>query len=528
MFYKNKRYLKFLIILCFYPMFILYTNIFNTKEKTEEKLINNKKNKIEKEYMDKIENINFQAYNNNCFGSLIIGGGPAGLTAATYCSRFGIPTGVIMGQEPGGALMKTGVVENWPGILALEGKYIIDAAVKQSKHAGAIILYEFVTNIVVDCYPFKVITNKNIYYAFSIMIATGSTIKKLGCPGEEEYWGKGVSSCAICDALLHKGKSVIVVGGGDSACEEALQLVPHVDSVYLLVRGKIMRASQAMQEKVIKNKKINILYETELKKILGNKESVTNAILVNGEKEYFFNDKFPGKNLSGIFIAIGQLPNTNLVKDIVDIQPNGLIACQGRSQNTSFPGIFCGGDVSNHYKQAGIAAGEGTIAAIDMFNFLQNLKIDMNFYKENTKIWVENNNTNTCINGVCNLVLDKIEEKETLPPLNAEYKIQTIKTEKEYKKLIGINDNKYYLIDIFGSGCPACDVIKTTINQYIKKNPKLSIYLINYETLPSIQQIYSIKSIPTLLLIKNGKVISKRIGSMDLKEFQEWINKCTN
>ena len=520
MIYKNKRYSKLLSVCFFYLIFILCTNIFNLTNQNEQKVIINKKNNIEKNNMDKIENINFDFYSNNCFGSLIIGGGPAGLTAATYCSRFGIPTGVIMGQEPGGALMKTGIVENWPGIISLEGKCIIDSSIKQAENAGSIILYEYVNEIIVDTYPFKVITNKNTYYAFSIMIATGSTIKKLGCEGEEKYWGKGVSSCAICDALLHKGKSVLVIGGGDSACEEALQLVPHVDSVYVLVRGKAMRASQAMQEKIIKNKKINILYETQLKKIIGNNEFLSNAILLNNEKEYLFSDKFTNKELTGVFIAIGQFPNTNLVKDIVDINSHGLIECQGRTQQTSFPGIFCGGDVSNNYRQAGIAAGEGTIAAIDMFNFLQNNKIDMNFYEKNKKIWFKKNN---CINGVCTLSEKPIDTD--VVAIDTKKDLKVITTKKEYDKIISENNNKYYIIDIFGSGCPACDVMKTTINQYSKKNPKVSIYLINHEKLPFIKDLYPIRAVPTILLIKNAKIISKIIGSMDLKELEQWINK---
>lgn len=533
---KNKKYFKIfgILILFFYPIFLLYSNIFNTKG-YEEKKVNNSNSNIETKYMDKSNKIDFSHYNNNCFGAIIIGGGPAGLMAGTYASRFGIPTGIIMGQEPGGPLMRTGIVENWPGIIGMQGKIIVETSIKQAENSNAIILYEYVTNIEVNCYPFKVITNKNTYYAFSIMIATGSTIKKLGCLGEEKYWGKGVSSCAICDGALHKNKSVLVVGGGDSACEEALQLLPHANNIYVLVRGTHMRASQAMQEKIKANKKIKILYETQLKEIIGKNDVVSDAILLHNEKEYLFSEQFSEPCLSGVFIAIGQTPNIDLIKNIVDIDHHGLIICQEKSQKTSFPGIFCGGDVSNNYRQAGIAAGEGTKAAIDIFNFLQNQKIDMIFYEKNKHIWykninldenvkiIENNNNSYCVDGVC-IIPNVAPVKENTSKF---YKIEKIKSEKEYKKLIIEKKDEYYIIDIFGSHCPACVEMKRTFDEYIKNKPDMSIYLINYEELPSIRKIYKILGVPTILLMKNGKVISKAVGSMDLKEFKKWIDKHT-
>jgi thioredoxin reductase (NADPH) len=533
---NNKKYLKIfgVLILFFYPVLMVYSNIFNIKANIE-KNITPDKDSIEKKCMNNIKNIDFGGYNNNCFGALIIGGGPAGLMAGTYASRFGIPTGIIMGQEPGGPLMRTGVVENWPGIVGMQGKLIVESSIKQAEQSNAIILYEYVTGIEVDVYPFKVITNKNIYYAFSIMIATGSTIKKLGCVGEERYWGKGVSSCAICDGAMHKNKPVLVVGGGDSACEEALQLVPHAESVYLLVRGKHMRASQVMQEKIQGHKKIKILYETQLKEVIGKDDIVVDALLVNNEEEYLFSKKFSEKLLSGVFIAIGQTPNIDLIKDIVEIDHHGLIVCQSRTQKTSFPGIFCGGDVSNSYRQAGIAAGEGTAAAIDMFNFLQDHKIDMLFYEKNKKIWFQNpktdinvnlkivENNNNCIDGVCPIPNIAVASDNA----NKRYKIEKITTEKDYKKLMTEKKDEYFVIDIFGSNCPACVEMKRTFDEYMKNKPTLSVYLINYEQLPFITKTYKILGVPTLLLIKNGKVISKAVGSMDLKEFKKWVDKHT-
>jgi thioredoxin reductase (NADPH) len=478
-----------------------------------------------KELNMQIENKDFTKYT-NCCGTIIIGSGPAGAICATYAARLGIPsTTIIMGEEPGGALMRTGTVENWPGILGLEGKNIMESTIKQAQLSGAQIIYEYVTDIVTDQWPFKVITNKNIYYAFSIMLATGSTINKLKCKGEEEYWGKGVSPCAICDAPLHKNKTVIIVGGGDSACEEALQLSVHASKVFVLVRSNKMRASFVMQERLKNDKKITILYNTELTEVIGNKKEVTDAILTNEEEVFSFSKKYPDESLSGVFIAIGQTPNIKLLENIVDILPNGLIKCKERSQKTSFNGIFCAGDVCNNYKQAVIAAGEGSKAAIEIFEFLQEKEINKNFYEKNKNIWLKATNTN-CQNGTCTIENLKQTENTQITENTHKNKLKEITTEKEYNNLSQEHKNDLYIIEIFGSACPACDIMKKTLQQYIKEN-SLPTYLINIEKLPKISRIFSIKSIPVILLMKGSQIIAKTIGYMNLDELKKWIKKNT-
>lgn len=476
---------------------------------------------------------NKEKYNGNCCGVIIIGGGPAGLAAATYCARLGIKsTTIIMGPNPGGELMKTGVVENWPGIVAMEGKTIMNNTILQAKNSGANIIYEYVKEIIFSEWPFKVITNKNTYYTFSVMLATGSTIKKLECPGEEKYWGKGVSSCAVCDAPMHKQKTVIVVGGGDSACEEVLQLLPHVGMIYVLVRGEKMRASFVMQEKIKYNPKVKILYNTEIKEILGANDGVNDALLINKNGHIMkFSEMNEGPHFSGIFLAVGHYPNTGLVDAVIEKEANGLIKKIGATQKTSFPGLFCGGDVSNAYRQAGVASGEGAVAAIDIFNFLNEHNISAPFIQKYEHIWKTSmSNEIICENGVCLFPTVGNEKPIVVAPeknVSPSAEMTVIRSFKKYEEIGKKNKDSFYIVDLFGTYCPACDLMKKTLQKYNKKNGHLSVYLINVEDVPQVASLYNVKSIPTILLMKNGKVITKKIGYMELDEFEQWITKNT-
>lgn len=476
---------------------------------------------------------NKEKYNGNCCGVIIIGGGPAGLAAATYCARLGIKsTTIIMGPNPGGELMKTGVVENWPGIVAMEGKTIMNNTILQAKNSGANIIYEYVKEIIFSEWPFKVITNKNSYYTFSVMLATGSTIKKLECPGEEKYWGKGVSSCAVCDAPMHKQKTVIVVGGGDSACEEVLQLLPHVGMIYVLVRGEKMRASFVMQEKIKYNPKVKILYNTEIKEILGDNDGVNDALLINKKGAIMkFSEMNEGPHFSGIFLAVGHYPNTRLVDAVIEKEANGLIKKIGATQKTSFPGLFCGGDVSNAYRQAGVASGEGAVAAINIFDFLNEHNISASFIQKYEHIWKTSiSNEIICENGVCLFPTVGNEKPIVVAPeknVSHSAEMTVITSFKKYEEIGNKNKDSFYIVDLFGTYCPACDLMKKTLQKYNKKNGHLSVYLINVEDVPQVASLYNVKSIPTILLMKNGKVIAKKIGYMELDEFEQWITKNT-
>ena len=465
------------------------------------------------DFFKKIESLN-----GNTATTLIIGSGPAAQAAAMYCARLGGRPLVIAGND-GGQLEYTGVVENIPYVINKQGKDVVALGIQQAKSFGAHFVNEVVTKILVDEYPFKVITNKNVYYAFSIILAMGSNIKKLECPGADLYWGKGISSCAVCDAPLYKDKKVIVVGGGDGACESALQLAFYAKEIAVFVRKSEMRASKIMQEKIKDHKKIKVFYNTEIQKINGDSEKVTHVTAFSDQEK----QDFP---VDGLFIAIGQFPNTQLVEKIVNIDPlTKAIEYRGRSQATSFDGIFGAGEVGDtHYKQAGIATGEGIKAALDAFDFLTKQSINDEFIKKYMKIWFVEEKI--CPNGICSIEDGtKIVREEV-----KKGKISDISYNRDFKKIINKNKMSYFLVDFTAPWCSGCKVLKKTLHEYIKEGGELDVFTINVDEMNSevvtlVKPNVYIKSIPLLLLMKGDAIVARHIGSMDLKELKSWIQK---
>jgi thioredoxin reductase (NADPH) len=532
-------------------MFILFTMIlviFSLYSIFSDKIQNNYKGNFNKkmEINYKIEKQKLKDLKNNCATTAIIGSGPAGCSAALYCSRMGGITTVISGDEPGGQLMTTSIVENWPGLLNLEGPMIMQLSKNQAEKYGAIFIEDNVTSIDSSTWPFKLtLKSGNILYAFSIILSTGSTHKNLNCVGEKEYWSKGVSSCAICDGPIYKNKDVIVVGGGDSACEEALQLVPHVKSIKLLVRSNKMRASTIMKKRIEDYKKIEILYNTNIKEIKGDNKKVNQVILLNNENKKEFN-----LEVSAVFIAIGHIPNTNLLKDIVEIDENGLIVCKYPSQETSIEGIYAAGDVSNNYRQAGIASGEGIKAALDAYNFLQNKEIEENFIKNNSEIWITKKNVEkeltkriedqiVCENGSCYLVqpienindkkiekiankkIEKIANKKIEKEIIKEKKVKTeiidIKTMKDLKKIGKELKNQFWLLDLYTTQCPSCKTLKLTLNDYILDNNSISVYTMNVENTIDALDYFDVNAVPVIILMNGENEVNRTVGSIDKK-----------
>lgn len=477
-------------------------NINTDNANDENKMVNIK---IEAEKISKL--------NNNSATTIIIGSGPAGIASALYSARNGERPLVIAGTNYGGQLTGTGDVENVPFVMAKKGKDLISDGITQAQKFGAIFLYENCTQIITSEYPYKIVTTNGIYYAFSIILAMGSEVKKLNCPGIEKYWGKGVSSCAICDAPLYKEKVVAVVGGGDSACEEALQLSHHAKKIHLLVRSNKMRASQIMQERVMNDKKIEINYETEVKEIIGDENKIIKIIATKDKKEI-------NLEISGLFIAIGHTPNTSLIKDIVQLTKEGLVECIGRSQTTSVPGVFAAGEIEDgKYRQAGVCAGNGIKASLDASEFLIKQEINSSFITSHEKIWKKNDKT--CVNGVCSVNVNSLNESTQ----NKKKKIIDIKSKTAYENIINENKKKYYLIELYATFCPACTVMKKALEEYITSNNALETYMINIENIPEIADKFNISSIPVLILMDGKKEIARAIGSMDTKKIENWLKK---
>jgi thioredoxin reductase (NADPH) len=298
---------------------------------------------------------------------LIIGSGPAGYTAAIYAARAGLKPVMYMGSQPGGQLTITTDVENYPGYPnGIQGPEMMMEFQKQAERFGTDVRYGMVTKVDFSGYPHKVIVDdEKELEAEAVIIATGASAKWLGLPSEERLNGKGVSACAVCDGFFFRGNDVVVVGAGDTACEEASYLSNICSKVYMLVRRDEMRASQIMQKRVLSKSNIEVLWNTETDEILGEDEVEAVRVLNNqtGEKREI--------KAKGFFIAIGHEPNTGIFKQILDMDEQGYLITKPGSTHTNIGGVFASGDAQDKiYRQAVTAAGTGCMAALDAERFL--------------------------------------------------------------------------------------------------------------------------------------------------------------
>lgn len=306
---------------------------------------------------------------------LIIGSGPAGYTAAIYAGRAGLSPILLEGIQPGGQLTTTTVVENFPGFPeGIDANELMDGMRQQAERFGAKILPNIATRVILSERPYAVtLDDDKLIIAESIIIATGASAKYLGLRDETKYMGQGVSACATCDGFFYRNKVVAVVGGGDTACEEACYLAGLASKVYLIVRKSYLRASTIMRDRVLANDKIDVLLETNTLGLYG-ENGVEGAHLVYKkgtpyEKEY----DLP---IDGFFLAIGHHPNSELFTPRVKTDEQGYIITDGDSPRTGVPGVFAAGDVADpHYRQAVIAAASGAKAAMEAEKFLATIGI---------------------------------------------------------------------------------------------------------------------------------------------------------
>ena len=297
---------------------------------------------------------------------IVIGSGPAGFTAALYAARADLEPLVLKGLEAGGQLMLTTDVENYPGFAdGILGPELMDQMEKQAQRFGAEILPVHVTDVDLDVRPFVVKAGDQEWRAKTLIISTGATARWLGIPGEEKLRGRGVSACATCDGFFFRDRELLVVGGGDTAMEEASFLTKFASKVTIVHRRDAFRASKVMQDRVFENDKIEVAWNTVLDEIRGD-DAVTGALardVATGETHELAAD--------GVFMAIGHDPTTALFRDKLELDENGYIVVQEPSTATSVPGVFAAGDVTDHtYRQAVTAAGQGCKAAIDAERYL--------------------------------------------------------------------------------------------------------------------------------------------------------------
>ncbi|MDO5509499.1 MAG: thioredoxin-disulfide reductase [Weeksellaceae bacterium] len=315
-----------------------------------------------------------QNVENKIHQTIIIGSGPAGYTAAIYAARANMEPIIITGMQPGGQLTTTTEVENFPGYPnGITGPEMMVELQQQAERFGTQVIFDMVTQVEFDKsgqHIHKVRTaNGQEFSTRSIIISTGASAKYLGLEDETKYAGSGVSACATCDGFFYRGKDVAVIGGGDTAAEEATYLAKLCRKVYLLVRKEEMRASKVMQERVFKTPNLELMYNHELIGLEGD-GVVEKAIIYNNQTE-----QQSQLQVDGVFIAIGHKPNTDLFVGMLDMDANGYLLTRDKTTHTNVPGVFACGDVQDHiYRQAVTAAGSGCMAALDAERYVAELE----------------------------------------------------------------------------------------------------------------------------------------------------------
>ena len=301
---------------------------------------------------------------------LILGSGPAGLTAAIYSARANLAPIIVAGMQPGGQMTITTDVENYPGFPdVIQGPWLMEQMQKQAEHVGARVMHDIIVSIDLSKRPFTCISDSgDVYTADSLIVTTGASARWLGLPSEKKFQGFGVSACATCDGFFFRGKEVVVVGGGNTAVEEALYLTNHATKVTLVHRRDFLRAEKILQKRLMEHPKIQVVWDSAVDEVLGKEGplGVTGVRLKNvktGALQEITTD--------GLFVAIGHTPNTELFKGVLDMDENGYLVTAADSTRTNIPGVFAAGDVQDHvYRQAVTAAGTGCMAALEADRFI--------------------------------------------------------------------------------------------------------------------------------------------------------------
>ncbi|SIQ82938.1 MULTISPECIES: thioredoxin-disulfide reductase [Acidiphilium] len=301
---------------------------------------------------------------------LIIGAGPAGYTAAIYAARANLAPVLVAGLQPGGQLTITTDVENYPGFAdVIQGPWLMEQMEAQARHVGTRIDHDIITSVDFTTRPMQAVADSGtIYLADAIVIATGAQARWLGLPSEQTYQGAGVSACATCDGFFYRGKTVAVVGGGNTAVEEALYLTHHASKVILIHRRGVLRAEKILQDRLFKNPQIDVIWDHAVDEILG---AGSPAVVTGARLRHTETGAHRDITVDGVFIAIGHDPATSLFRGKLDMDADGYITTVPGSTRTSSPGVFAAGDVQDRiFRQAVTAAGSGCMAALEAEKFL--------------------------------------------------------------------------------------------------------------------------------------------------------------
>jgi thioredoxin reductase (NADPH) len=300
---------------------------------------------------------------------IIVGSGPAGYTAAIYAARANLAPLMVSGMQSGGQLMLTTLVENYPGFVdGIMGPELMESMRKQAERFGTDMIAEDAAAVDFSRHPFVVRVGETAYEGDTVIVATGASAKLLGLPGERELMGRGVSTCATCDGFFFKDQNIMVVGGGDSALEEALYLARLGRHVQIVHRRDVLRASKIMQDRVLANPKISLVWDSVVDTIADPAEGKVTAVLLRHVKTGVVTEH----PVDGLFVAIGHEPNTALFRGQLELRPNGYVTVEPGTTRTSVPGVFAAGDVADDtWRQAVTAAGTGCVAALEAERYLE-------------------------------------------------------------------------------------------------------------------------------------------------------------
>jgi thioredoxin reductase (NADPH) len=428
---------------------------------------------------------------------LTIGSGPAGFAAALYTARGNIDTWVVEGPKPGGLLVDTTEVENWPSVISIMGPELMSNMKLQLTRLNVRFIDDVVQAVDFHTWPYRIsLQDGSIIHAMSVIIATGAKPKLLGVTGESKYWGLGVTSCATCDAPFFKGEDVVVVGGGDSAVEEALQLAKHVNQVTILVRKERMRAAARMQDRLHGYKNISVKYNLEIQEIMGDNTKVTGVRLMNhetGQEETMAT--------AGVFLAVGHDPSSLVFKGHIDMCPMGHIQMFDRTQGTSVAGVFAAGDVEDsRYRQAIVAAGHGVSAALDAIEFLNEIGFD-----ETISAHVRKQPS----------MLDK--------RIRATSKVVNVASVEQFEALIAAN--KVVVADFFADYCPSCIQMLPIYDAVSAEFDDVVFAKIDANTGADIMEKYLVNKVPYLLVFKDEKLAARYRDTMGKKQLHDFVEQ---
>lgn len=435
---------------------------------------------------------------------VIVGSGPAGLSASLYIARAGMKSFVFAGPMPCGQLTQTTFIENWPGRDRVMGLDLMNDIKMQAQSFGATIIHDIVTDIDFKSWPFTLKTEEGkTFKALAVILATGATPRTLNIPGEKEYWGKGVTTCAVCDAGFFKNKEVVVSGGGDSAIEMVFELVPYVKKVTVLVRKGSMRAALAGQKKIQEFPNAVVEYHKEIHQIYGNGQSVVAIDVYDNETK-----TTEKRAIDGVFLAIGHDPNNKMLHGGVELDEHGYVVMQGRSQETSVHGVFAAGELQDpSYRQAIVAAGEGVKAALDTASFLYDIgfsvatgvTLEQNFFEHFSDV-----------------------KKE----------LQEISTVQELNQYV-LNAKGVVVLDFYAVNCPCCVRMLPYLEAVAHKlEDRARIIKANFPIVKNtihreLVFVHNIeaKSLPSLLVFKDGKLQDINTKVMNKVEIYNYIQQ---